>query len=194
MPLPNSAVTRRHLHTRTITIDGFEREDGLFEIEGRLTDVKHFDINQSYFSRKAGEPVHDMKIRLVLDIDMHIIDAFAVTDAMPYQDECNKITPDYREKLKGQRIVAGFRVFLAGLFGKLKGCAHMTELLGSMAPAAIQTMVGQGRNRVVDPDKKPFQLDGCHALDTRGKIVAQYYPRWFQSPVEANDAAGKTKL
>ena len=180
MPLPNSIAGRRHLHTRTIKIDGYEREDGLFEIEGHLTDVKHFDVNASHFSRKAGDPVHDMKIRLTMDGEMNIVDAFAVTDGMPYENECDKITPDYREKLKGQKIAAGFRVFLAGLFGKLKGCAHMTELLGSMAPAAIQAMYGQGRAKVIEPDKKPFQLDGCHALDTRGPVVAKFYPRWFQ--------------
>jgi Protein of unknown function (DUF2889) len=190
MPLPNAVAGRRHLHTRTIQIDGYEREDGLFEIEGHLTDVKHFDVIAAHFSRKAGDPVHDMKLRLTLDGEMNIVDAFAVTDGMPYIDECSKITPDYREKLKGQKIAAGFRVFLAGLFGKLKGCAHMTELLGSMAPAAIQAMYGQGRAKVIDPDKKPFQLDGCHALDTRGPVVAKFYPRWYQ-PESAN--ASETK-
>lgn len=180
MPLPSTNTGRRRLHTRTITIDGYEREDGLFEIEGHLTDIKHFDINATHFSRKAGDPVHDMKIRLTLDGEMKIVDAIAVTDGMPYENECNKITPDYREKLQGQKIAAGFRVFLAGLFGKLKGCAHMTELLGSMAPAAIQSMYGHGRAKIPDPNKKPFQLDGCHALDTRGPVVAKFYPRWFQ--------------
>ncbi len=180
MPLLNPPAGRRHLHTRTIKIDGYEREDGLFDIEGHLTDIKHFDITASHFSRKAGEPIHDMTIRITLAGDMTIVDACAVTDGMPYENECDKITPDYREKLKGQKVAAGFRVFLAGLFGKLKGCAHLTELLGSMAPAAIQTMHGNTRANIIDPDKKPFQLDGCHALDTRGAVVATYYPRWFQ--------------
>jgi hypothetical protein len=191
MPLPTATVGRRHLHTRVIKIDGYQREDGLFEIEGQLTDVKHFDVNAAHFSRKAGDPIHDMKIRLTLDGDMHIIDAFAVTDGMPYVNECDKITPDYREKLKGQKIAAGFRIFLAGLFGKLKGCSHMTELLGSMAPAAIQSMYGHGRPIVVGLDKKPFQLDGCHALDTRGAIVAKFYPRWYQ-PETANTSKPKS--
>lgn len=191
MPLPNSAAGRRHLHTRTIRVEGYERDDGLFEIEGFLTDVKHFDVNATHFSRKAGEPVHDMKLRLTLDGEMKIVDAFAVTDGMPYLNECQKITPDYREKLIGQKIAAGFRIFLAGLFGKLKGCAHMTELLGSMAPAAIQAMYGQGRAKVTDPDKKPFQLDGCHALDTRGRVVAKFYPRWYQ-PDAGNAAETKS--
>jgi Protein of unknown function (DUF2889) len=189
MPLPNASAERRLLHTRTIKIDGYEREDGLFELEGHLTDVKNFDINAAHFSRKAGHPVHDMKIRLTLDGDMTIVDAYAVTDGMPYENECNKITPDYREKLVGQKIAAGFRIFLAGLFGKLKGCAHMTELLGSMAPAAIQSMYGNGGAKVFDPEKKPFQLDGCHALDTRGPVVAKFYPRWFQ-----RDAANVSDL
>jgi hypothetical protein len=33
-------VKRRHLHTRTVTMQGFAREDGLWDIEGRMTDAK----------------------------------------------------------------------------------------------------------------------------------------------------------
>ena len=37
MPL-SPPVGRQHLHTRRVTCQGFFREDGLWDIEGRITD------------------------------------------------------------------------------------------------------------------------------------------------------------
>jgi Protein of unknown function (DUF2889) len=178
MPLPQPAE-RKRLHRRTIEIDGYERADGLFDIEGRLVDFKDFDFKLAEGIRAAGEPVHDMWVRITLDRDLNVIDACAVTDAMPYQGECNKITPDYA-RLKGHKIAPGFRNFLAALFGTTKGCSHLTELLGTLGPAAVQTVKGTERARPRDPNRKPFQLDGCHALVTTGEVVAKYYPRWYR--------------
>jgi hypothetical protein len=180
MPLPPPNVGRQRVHCRTITVEGFRRDDGLFDVEGTLTDVKDFDVPLADSIRRAGEPIHDMKVRLTLDEHLRIIAACAVTDGMPYQGECDKITPDY-SKLKGHRIVPGFRLFLGNLFAGLKGCSHMTELIGSMAPAAVQALYNQPRKEPRDPNKKPFQLDGCHALDTRGKVVARFYARWHRN-------------
>ena len=180
MPLPDHLAPRQPIHRRTITIEGFRREDGLFDVEGRLTDVKYFDVPLADEVRRAGEPVHDMKIRITLDENLNVVDACAATDAMPYRDACDKITPDYA-KLRGHRIAPGFRNLLAELFGGLRGCTHLTELLGSIAPAAVQSLYHQPRTQPKDPNKKPFQLDGCHALDTRGPVVAKFYPRWFRA-------------
>ena len=44
MPLSAPAAPRRRLHTRRITFEGFQREDGLFDIDARLTDVKDQDL------------------------------------------------------------------------------------------------------------------------------------------------------
>ena len=38
-------------------------------------------------------------------------------------------------------------------------------------------MAGQ---RVQDPEKKPFQLDRCHALALTSPAVGKYYPRGYQ--------------
>ena len=43
MPLPPPAP-RDLKHTRTIVCQGYEREDGLWDIEARLTDTKPRDI------------------------------------------------------------------------------------------------------------------------------------------------------
>ena len=39
-----SAVTKEELHFRRIDMRGYRRSDGLFEVEGRVTDRKSYDF------------------------------------------------------------------------------------------------------------------------------------------------------
>ncbi|MBP7488731.1 MAG: DUF2889 domain-containing protein, partial [Azospira sp.] len=43
MPLSPAPVARQRLHVRSIQLYGFKREDGLWDVEARLTDVKDHD-------------------------------------------------------------------------------------------------------------------------------------------------------
>ena len=178
MPTPLPDVARTPIHRRRIEIEGFRRADGLWDIDGTLLDVKQVDHVLQNGVRKAGEPVHQMTLRLTLDNQMTILAAHAVTLAQPYPGHCETITPAY-EKLCGLRIGAGFNKQVAQLLGGTRGCTHITELLGRMASGAFQTMTGRLPQ---DPEIKPFQLDGCHALATDGALVRQYYPRWYARP------------
>jgi hypothetical protein len=42
MPL-SPPIGRQHLHTRRVVCQGFFRDDGLWDIEGRITDEKTYD-------------------------------------------------------------------------------------------------------------------------------------------------------
>jgi len=44
-----NGVRRRHMHTRTIECNGYLRDDGLWEVEARLRDVKPFSQNASRY-------------------------------------------------------------------------------------------------------------------------------------------------
>jgi hypothetical protein len=182
MPGLEAKVARAPLHRRAIEIQGYKREDGLYDIEGHLVDTKPHDFRLAAGVRPAGEPVHDMWLRITVDRELRIVDAAASMDAMPYVGECNAIEPAYR-KLVGLAIRPGFTQRLKELLGGVRGCTHMTELAGTLATAAFQTMAGQ---RVQDPERKPFQLDGCHALAVTGPVVGRYYPKWYEGgePVE----------
>src|ERR1700681_1280884 len=84
MPLP-PPQPREAIHTRAIEINGYRRVDGLYDIEAHLSDTKSF--GQTNFDRgfiAAGEPVHDMWLRLTLDDTMHIVEAAASSDKTPY--------------------------------------------------------------------------------------------------------------
>jgi hypothetical protein len=183
MPLPEPKAKREPLHLRSIEIRGYKREDGLFDVEGHLVDTKDFDFKLAAGVRPRGEPIHEMWLRITVDRNLVIVEAEAATDAMPYVGDCSQIVGDYR-KLVGLAIRPGYTQKLKELFGGVRGCTHITELAGSLATAAFQTLAGQ---RLQDPEKKPFQLDKCHALDSEGKAVAKYYPRWYRGaePVPA---------
>jgi hypothetical protein len=183
MPLPEATSAREPLHRRSIEIRGYKRADGNYDIEGHLVDTKDFDFRLAAGVRPSGEAIHEMWLRITVDRNLVILDAHAATDAMPYVGDCDAIVPAYR-KLVGLAIRPGYSQKLKELFGGVRGCTHITELAGSLATAAFQTLAGQ---RVQDPDRKPFQLDKCHALDATSPTVARYYPRWYRGhePIEA---------
>ena len=71
--------------------------------------------------------------------------------------------------------------------GHVRGCTHITDMLGSLPTAAIQTFAGLQREDT--GDGKPFQLDRCHALETTSETVRKYYPRWYRNAAEAVTAS-----
>ena len=85
MPL-SPPVGRQHLHTRKVTCQGFYRDDGLYDIEGRITDEKTYEhANEWRGPLRPGDFVHDMSIRLTIDHRFTIVDVEAVTDKSPFQ-------------------------------------------------------------------------------------------------------------
>jgi hypothetical protein len=184
MPGLEPTVPREALHHRAIDIRGYRRGDGLYDIEGHLVDTKDYDFQLAAGVRAAGEPVHGMWLRITVDRTLTIVDAAAAMDAMPYADFCDQIVPAYR-RLVGLAIRPGYHQRLKELLGGVRGCTHITELAGSLATAAYQTMAGQ---RAQDPDRKPFQLDGCHALATDAPAVKRFYPKWYTGPEPADPA------
>lgn len=182
MPLSSPAVQRMRKHIRAIQIEAFSREDGLWDIDACITDVKTRDIPLASGVRPANTPIHELWLRLTIDIQLNIVAVEAVSDAVPYPGYCNTIAPDY-QKMIGLNLRSGFRHQLKQLFSGTHGCTHLTELAQILPTAAIQAFAGEvldtrEGDRVDQQNHKPFQLDRCHALRTDGAAVAKYYPRW----------------
>ena len=183
MPGLEPTGEREPLHHRSIEIRGYRRADGLFDVEGHLVDTKPFDFKLAAGLRPAGEPIHDMWLRITVDRDLRIVDAAAAMDGMPYVGDCDRIVPDYR-KLVGLAIRPGYTQKVKELLAGVRGCTHVTELAVALATATFQTMAGQ---RLQPADQRPFQLDKCHALDSTKPAVARYYPKWYtgKEPIDA---------
>src|SRR6476469_8073606 len=84
MPLPVSEVERELTHTRRVRYEGYKRADGLWDIEAHLLDTKNHDYQLKTGIRRAGQPIHDMWIRVTIDRKMNVVDALASMDAVPY--------------------------------------------------------------------------------------------------------------
>lgn len=177
MPLSPPAE-RERLHVRRVSYEGYRRADGLYDIEASLNDSKDHDYPLSSGTRSRQVPVHLMRVRVTINRRFDVVDIEAATDEMPYPGHCDRITPDYK-RLVGSNLLKGFRKSIAEKMGGVNGCTHISELLGYLPTAAVQTFAGERRETETPSGQKPFQLDACHALATDGDAVRLYYPKWY---------------
>lgn len=181
---------RRLVHSRSIKVDAYVREDGLWDLEAVLVDTKSRDFPLPGGARPAGEPVHEMILTVTIDARMVVVAAAAQSLRVPYTGYCESIAPAY-EKLVGLNLARNFRQDARERLGGPDGCTHLTELCAVLPTAAVQAFAGEVLpTREGEPQpaehpvsgKRPFQLDRCHALRTDGPAVARFYPRWFRDP------------
>jgi hypothetical protein len=180
MPLPPPDCAREASHQRSITIRAYARADGLWDIEGQLTDAWSEPVPKAGDMLPPGEPMHSMWLRLTVDRAATIVGVQAVTDAGPYDAACGSIAADYGQ-LVGVRVARGYRDAIRRLFGRTAGCTHMNELASVMGSAVLQAL---WRDLTGNPDEKPFSIDGCHALKSSGPQVAKFFPRWYRPEPE----------
>ena len=192
MPL-SAPVEREHLHDRRYEFQGYRRKDGLWDIEGRMTDTKTYSFPNDYRGEiKAGEPLHDMRIRLTLDEHFVVTDIEVSTDGSPFSI-CGDVTPNFAV-VKGLKIGSGWNKRLKELLGGTRGCTHHVEMLGSMATVAYQTMWGQlAREKKREPEsdgtRRPGFLDTCHALAADGEVVKKHWPAFYTGGEQVSQTA-----
>lgn len=180
MTLPPPAP-RRRLHTRSIVCEGFQRDDGLWDIEARMVDTKTYAYDEPIRGHRAvGEPVHDMAVRLTLDDAMVVRRVEVAMPSAPY-GACPGAIPAY-QSLIGRRVGPGWRAAVREAVGGTRGCTHVRELLLPMASVAFQTMTGfrDDADESASPsgDERPYFVDACRAWASDGEMVATLYPRF----------------
>ncbi|WP_151702554.1 DUF2889 domain-containing protein [Nitrincola alkalilacustris] len=179
MPL-TKAVRRKLQHRRTVVCDGYEREDGLWDIEGRMTDVKTDTVDNPERGGfvPAGEPFHDIWLRLTLDRTLKIHQAEAAIEASPFRI-CPGITGQYR-KLEGTRIGPGWHRQANDLLGGTRGCTHLNELLKPLATTAIQALWPSTDEEVMKLGAN-VMLNTCHTWGQGSQVIKQYLPDLYQA-------------
>jgi hypothetical protein len=186
----STPVSRRALrHTRAIDIQAFAREDGLWDLDAHITDIKVHDTLLASGLRQGGQPLHDLWLRITVDKQLTIVDAEAVSDAVPYPGFCNTIGPAYKA-LIGLNLMKGFRQELKARLSGIAGCTHLTELAQILPTAAVQAYANDvwptyDKASATQSKEKPFQLDKCHALRTDGGAVIEFYPSWVAAKAGA---------
>jgi len=183
------------MHNRIIRAHSFERDDGLWEIEAELIDHKAYDFTRrSGAVHPAGQPFHHLHLRIAFDDDFIVRQAVAVYDTAPFGGECRAIEADYGD-LVGMNLVGGFRQAVKARFARTAGCSHMSELAGVLPTVAMQTMANRRAKRQApvqanadSTERRPFQLEGCHALRLNGPVVKEYHPKWYVAPESVSKA------
>jgi hypothetical protein len=138
MPLPPAAV-RTPAHTRRQQIDGYRRADGLWDIEGHLTDLKGYTVdNRERGAIPPGEPIHAMAVRLTLDGAYVVRDIAVTVDGAPYA-ACSGAAPGYRA-LVGETVGLSWARRVRAVMGRDGACPHLSGLLTAMGPVAWQTI------------------------------------------------------
>jgi hypothetical protein len=177
-------VEREELHFRRIDMRGWKRSDGLFEVEARLTDRKPRDFVPASGGKfvAAGDPIHDMGVRLVFNIELYVLEVSTFTDAAPYA-----VCPDAGPTLQtvvGLRMVSGWGQEVRKRLGGARSCTHLMELLMPMATVAYQSMSGEqaGRPEPVDATGRPRKIDSCFAYAAERDVVLHRWPQFHRPP------------
>lgn len=176
----SSPASRESLHTRSIQCHAFRREDGLWDIEGHLEDIKYYEVS---FPDRAvvhpEEPIHEMKLRITVDDDLLIHDAEAVMLHSPH-NICPNITASYK-KLIGLSIKSGWNHEVRNILGGVLGCTHLVDLLAPIATTAFQAIYPlTTRNKISSGDVRPPLLNNCHALSESSPVVKQSWPAYYK--------------
>ena len=187
MPLSTPA-TRRFLTRRTITCEGYLREDGLIDVEGHLVDVRGYDMDNEWRGYlKAGDAAHDMWARLTVDDELSIKAAESSTDRSPYPI-CREITP-HTPRLVGLKIIGGFKKAMHERIGYTEGCTHIVALIETLASVAIQALMGKRQGSSArevlstfsarDPTR-PALIGSCHSYAPDSPITARLWPMHYR--------------
>ncbi len=185
MPL-SPASQRQPIHGRQIDCRGYRRDDGLWDIEGHLVDIKTYAFDSDYRGRiEPGDPVHEMWVRVTVDDNLVIRAIEAVTDKSPFP-ACPAITANFA-RLEGLRIRPGFLSQVRERLGGIEGCTHLVELMGPVATTAYQTVYPYrrrlaGGDRPPAPKERPRLIDTCHAFRSDGEVVKRLWPDYYTGP------------
>jgi len=184
MPLPNS-TPRKKMHHRHIDCEGYLRDDGLWDIEAHMRDTRTYDCGYDEDHRggiiRAGEPVHDMRLRLTIDLDFVIQEARAASDHTPFEI-CTRAAIEMNA-LVGLQIGRGWMKRVRERIGTDRSCTHLIDLLGPIAATAYQTLHAalEERERKRKDPQRPMILDTCIALASDGAVVKKRWLEFYQA-------------
>lgn len=203
MPLTTPPVERTLIHSRDIICRGYRRADGLWDIEGQLSDTKTYDFNtEERGTIEAGDRIHGMWLRLTVDDDFLVHGVEAVTDHSPYR-ACPAVTANF-QRLVGLSIGSGWTRAVKERLGGVQGCTHLVEMLGPLATVAFQTIFTllareRAEREKTEPGKplenkateRPTLLNMCHIMASDGEVARRHWPEFYTGSKETPATAEK---
>ncbi len=192
--------SRKAIHTRSITFVSYERDDGFWDVEGTISDSKHYPLTQLERQElPAGAPYHSMRVTFTVDDQLRIVNAVGDMLATPF-DEC-AAAPLPLQKLIGATLGKGWRKVLDEALDRSSACTHMREMLNALPTAAIQSIPGyiaKRRGLRWPPEipvgaPAPHFMDGCVSWRRDGAVVLRQYPQFYRPKADEEERVGESQ-
>lgn len=176
MPLSPPAP-RAPRHHRRVNYHGYERDDGLWDIEAELHDSKMYDAPcfRTQGIRRAGEPIHHMWLRVTVNRELVVQAIEVAMDMYPLAD-CPQAEPAL-QSMVGCSMARGWRKAIQHHLGGVASCTHLRELLFNLATATFQTLPEVFG--AVPDNEPPRHLGQCKGWAFDGNGVKEYYPQFY---------------
>ena len=164
------------IHNRNLNISSYIVDDEHILIAGEFKERNLITVYE-----RSGEPIepnvfHHMQIQLLVkSAELKIVGIHVKIPGAPHDNICREMENSL-DKIKGLNIAPGFTSKVKKIAGGIKGCVHLTTLLLSMAPAALQGYwifevrdEHRSENSVLDIEK--YLMDTCWAWRKDGPLV-----------------------
>ena len=168
-------MSRKPIHTRRTEYASYRRDDGLFEIEGKLIDT----------AATSGRSFHVMGLQMAFDDQLVIRSINEILETVPFED-CRQ-GPDVYARLIGEKIAPGWKKRVGAIINRHESCTHQLELLFNMGTVAYLAVSMAPLLDGIDPltqsrdaGARPFFLGGCKAWRLDGPIVADKFPKFAE--------------
>lgn len=167
------------IHNRNLNISSYIVGDEHILIAGEFKERNLITVYEK--SGEAIEPniFHHMQIQLLVKIaELKIVDICVKIPGAPHDDVCREMENSL-DKIRGLTIAPGFTSKVKKIAGGIKGCVHLTTLLLSMAPAALQgywIFEARDKNRTENSefDIGEYLIDTCWAWRRGGPIAENF--------------------
>ncbi len=164
------------IHNRNLDISSYIVDDEHILISGELKERNLITIYKRSGDRIEPNVFHHMQIQLLVkSAELKIVDIHVKIPGAPHDDICREMENSL-DKIKGLNIAPGFTSKVKKIAGGIKGCVHLTTLLLSMAPAALQgywifeaRKEHRSENSVLDIEK--YLVDTCWAWRKDGPLA-----------------------
>jgi hypothetical protein len=178
MPLPKASA-RREVHHRTIDMRAYARDDGHYDVEAHLVDLKPFTHKRfsSDEATPAGQPIHDLWVRITLDGDYVVRQIDAAADITPFA--ICKEAERTLSVLVGERIARGWSSLVKERLRGAASCNHLMEVLIPMATTAMQGIVSlnsENNGHRLNASGVPAKIDSCYAYGRQREVVKRLWP------------------
>ncbi len=201
MPL-SSPAAREHIHTRKVQCEGFRRADGLWDIEGHITDTKTYGFgNRERGQVPPGAPIHDMSIRLTVDDGLTIHarrgdDRRQPLSHLPQRHAEFSAPGRPPDRARFSQIGARTSRRHRGLHpsGRAVGPGRhhrVPDRDAAGAARSLQAERGRTEPRPAAAAQRPLPplLNSCYAFSDEREVVARQWPDFARKPEPTSDDA-----